>query len=51
MSVVITILAATFNTKMFQFLPVSVYLCLLHNSNNNPLFTYDLLTALKDWCF
>jgi hypothetical protein len=43
-SVVVTILAARFNTKMFQFLPVSVCLSFLHNSNNNPLFTYDLLT-------
>jgi hypothetical protein len=50
-SVVVTILAARFNTKMFQFLPVSVYLCFIHNSNNNSSFTYDLHTALHGWTF
>ena len=50
-NIVVTILAARFNSKVFQFLPVSVYSSFLHNSNNNPLFTYDLLTTLDDWSF
>jgi patatin-like phospholipase/acyl hydrolase len=47
--VVVTILAARLNTKMFQFLPVSIYVCSTLNSNNNLVFTYDLHTALHGW--